>query len=265
MSKKSERKERKVSSLMQLLDELGVKLVPPRTLCIYGPSGIGKSLLASALAGELSIIFEAPVKIYGVEEHYADPKYVELITRIARSMGAKEIDIDYISGPGNYRPQKVIRRLLSIENPTIIIIDSLSALSDSYSVSQLIQHGSITEISPIVARTNPIVRIVSKHVVEVCSKTKSIGIFIAHASGTAGRGKFRGLLDYRPSFASRVLHNTWYTIYIDMVDEKDRLKRQAICVFNRLNNNFEGRRAVFNIADIIPSEVLQELRKIATE
>mgnify|MGYP000377270993 CR=1 FL=1 len=221
--------------ILKLLEELGVNLTTPCTLAIFGPSQVGKSLITLKLASEINNGI-----IYAIEPQYKNPDFYKLVTSIIRGRDVKIERVWSIRG--------LIKKFKSIDKASIIVVDSISALID-YEASRLIEKFGIEDISFLASRLNPLSRIVSQTLNITCNRLNSIGVLIVHATSTAGRGLYRNLIPYKPSFASRCEHYLTYELFINFTNNQD--KRIIQVITSRPNHSIIGKKLEFSLSKVI--------------
>jgi len=245
MTKKSTRKEEAKLCLDVLKEHFDIELIPKRTLCIYGPPAVGKSIFCGLLCGELALKYKCPIEIIAFEQHYQDGEYRKMIEEFIKAKCPDAvINISYVESVYPPALMKFLAGKLKPEAQKIYVIDSLSAYADRLGDYYLTIMGT-DDIRPITARVAPLARILSRKLADACGKSDSIGIVIAHASSTAGTGKIRGVIDFKPSFTQRVAHNLFYMVFLDLGTDGNHY---MTCVINRLNKEAEGRAIVCQIS-----------------
>jgi len=221
--------------ILKLLEELGVNLATPCTLAIFGPSQVGKSLMALRLASEVN-----NGVVYAIEPQYQNPDFYKLATSVIQGRDVRIERAWSIRG--------LIRKLKSIDSASVIVVDSISALID-YEASRLIEKLGVEDVSFLASRLNPLSRIVAQTLNITCNRLNSIGVLIVHATSTAGRGLYRNLIPYRPSFASRCEHYLTYELFVNFTN--DRGKRVIQVVTSRPNHSIIGKRLEFSLSEVI--------------
>ena len=239
-----------------LLAKLGIKLEPGQVMLIYGPPMVGKSSLACIIARYwvksiyqlrmkdmgIEVKEEPNILLIGTELAYQEPSYREFIEGFLR--GTK-YSIEYFDDPVNLFKAMVGTRgglASKLGAGTVIILDSVSALADAHA-SELIAKMETTEPRTIAARVSPLTMFLGYRLRRYAVVTKGIGIVIAHAGSMAGTGKYRGLIDFKPSLAQRCGHHITYELYMEIYEPK-RDYRVIKVVAARQNPEIEGNSAL---------------------
>lgn len=201
-------------------------------MLIYGPSMVGKSLLAWIIAGEYA--GDGVVVVYGSEPHYVDQDYRSLVEKVLAGT------THYI----NYTPYaqdvfKYTAKLYSLwqrirDKKLVLILDSLSMIAQREAKKYYAK--GITESRVIAARVVPLLNALATEIKDIAIQHRALGIIIAHAGSTAGSYKYRGIADLKPSMSMRTAHNVDYILLMQRADGGAELTLVA----NRTKPDTEG-------------------------
>ena len=238
-------------SALKLLKELGIELKPGKTIGIYGPSMVGKSVLATIIASEWAGP-EGNVVIYGVEPHYSDKEYRALIESFIRS---KTKYVNYCKEPEEVFKYMYMVEKRRFEGNVALILDSLSFIA-MHEQAKWVSRG-ITEPRVYQPRVIPLVYTIAGRFKRLVIDKSAVGIMIFHAGSTAGTGKFRGITTYRPSMAMRVAHSLDYLLLLTSEGAGLESPRELTVVASRLTPLIEGRTVKFIFKDgtVVPVEL----------
>jgi hypothetical protein len=232
------KQEKPQSPAIDLLAKLGVSVKEDKTIGIYGPSMVGKSVFATIIAREYAGE-EGSVIIFGTETHYADDDYRQLL----RGFLPKHSYVNVCeSTPKLYEYMGLVKRS-RIEGKVALILDSLSFIAMRETAEWNMK--GVTEPRVIVARVVPVLYTVAAAFKQLVIEKRALGIVIMHAGSMAGAGKYRGLVDYRPSMAGRVAHNLDYLILMEAEGSSLDSPRKLTLVASRLTPLNEGRTVKF--------------------
>jgi ABC-type dipeptide/oligopeptide/nickel transport system ATPase component len=233
---------------IDLLARLGVSVKEAKTIGIYGPSMVGKSVLASIIAREHAGD-EGSVVVFGTEAHYADDDYRQLL----RAFLPKHSYVNVCeSTPKLYEYMGIVKRS-RLEGKVALILDSLSFIAMRETAEWNMR--GISEPRVIVARVAPVLYTVAAAFKQLVVEKRALGIVIMHAGSTAGAGKYRGLVDYRPSMAGRVAHSLDYLVLMEAEGSSLDSPRKLTLVASRLTPLNEGRTARFRFKENRVEEV----------
>jgi len=221
---------------LAVLDALGVRLTPRCTMNIFGLPMVGKSCMALAIARELQERNKMDIFVLAVEPSYGDEEYKRLIGDF---LGSANYRIDYVDTVG-----KILYRIHKVDKPTVIIVDSISALADA--IAETYARRGITEPRVIAGHVAPALRYIARGLKTVCGQTGSIGILISHATSTAGTGNYRGVVPYRPSLSARAGHYLSYEVFMDFHPEKKDLRIMVVTAA-RAFPEIEGNTVTFRL------------------
>ena len=218
---------------LDALKKLGVEAKPRKSIGIYGPSMVGKSILAAMIASEW-VGVNGAVVVFGSEEHYADEDYKSLIESLIKAR------VKYV----NYCPtvQDVFKYMSIVhhrkfEGRLALILDSLSFIA-MREQSKYVAMG-YTEPRTYLPRVIPVLYSIASNFKRLLIEKEALGIVIMHAASTAGT-KFRGLTVYRPSMAMRVAHSLDYLILMNSEGPGLEAPRVLTLIASRLNPLLEG-------------------------
>ena len=213
-----------------------------KNIGIYGSSMVGKSVFAAILAKEF-VGDEGTVIIYGTEEHYSDDDYRGMISGFL----PKNNYINYCGSITDLFRYMNILLHKRIEGKLALILDSLSFIA--MRETGYLNARGIIEPRAVSARVVPLLYSVSSLFKKLVVEKDALGIMIMHASSMAGTGKFRGIVDLKPSMAMRVAHSLDYLLL--MTSEGARLEdpRTITVVASRLNPAIEGQSIKFVFKD----------------
>ena len=241
MSRES-RQEGSRNQCIELLGKLGVSVKEAKTIGIYGPSMVGKSVLASIIAREYAGE-EGTVIVFGTETHYADDDYRQLL----RAFLPKHSYVNVCeSTPKLYEYMGLVKKS-RIEGKVALILDSLSFIAMRETAEWNMR--GVTEPRVIAARVVPVLYTVAAAFKQLVIEKRALGIVIMHAGSTAGAGKYRGLVDYRPSMAGRVAHSLDYLILMESEGSSLDSPRKLTLVASRLTPLNEGRTVRFRFKE----------------
>jgi len=222
------------SKALEVLASIGVNAKEGKSIGIYGASMVGKSVLASIIAKEFAGE-SGTVVIFGTETHYADEDYKNMISQFLPK--SKYINYSrYVDELYHYFD--VVRRK-SFEGRVAMILDSLSFIALQETAEWNMR--GVTEPRVIIARVIPTLNTVATAFKELLVEKHALGIVIMHAGSTAGTGKFRGLVDFRPSMAMRVAHSLDYLLFMESEGYSLNSPRKLTLVQSRLSPLDEGK------------------------
>lgn len=237
-----------------LLGKLGISAREGKTIGVYGPSMVGKTVLAAIIAREY-VGDEGTAVVFGVESHYADEEYREMLKQFL----PKHHYINICeSTPKLYEYMSLVRRT-RLEGRVALILDSLSFIAMRETAEWNMK--GVTESRAIVARVVPLVYTVASAFKQLIVEKRALGIVIMHAGSTAGTGKYRGLVDYRPSMAARVAHSLDYLVLMESEGASLDAPRKLTLVASRLTPIYEGRTVRFRFKDNTVEEVVEAREK----
>ncbi len=237
-----------------LLAKLGVSAREGKTIGIYGPSMVGKSVLSAMVAREYAGDDGSAV-VFGVENHYADEEYREVLKQFL----PKHHYINVCeSTPKLYEYMGLVRKA-RLEGRVALVLDSLSFIAMRETAEWNMR--GVSEPRVIAARVIPVVYTVASAFKQLVVEKRALGIVIMHAGSTAGAGKYRGLVDYRPSMAGRVAHSLDYLILMESEGASLDAPRRLTLVASRLSPINEGRSVRFKFKDRAVEEVEEGERK----
>jgi ABC-type hemin transport system ATPase subunit len=229
---------RKPQSTLELLSRLDVVVKEGKVIGLYGPSLVGKSILAAMIA-QAFVGSDGNVVIFGTENHYADDDYRALIEKFL----PKNHYINFCNSLETLYKYMYIVKKKSFEGKTALILDSLSFIAIRETAKWSVQ--GVTEPRVIVARVVPQLYTVAAAFKDLIIEKHAFGIIVMHASSTAGTGKYRGLVDLRPSMAGRVAHSLDYLLLLTAEGASLNAPRKLTLVMSRLNPLAEGREVKF--------------------
>jgi ABC-type oligopeptide transport system ATPase subunit len=237
MSLAQARKPQQTQTL-ELLSRLDVVVKEGKVIGLYGPSLVGKSVLAAMVARDF-VGSDGNVVIFGTENHYADDDYRALIEKFL----PKNHYINFANThEALYKFMYLVKRK-AFEGRVALILDSLSFIAIRETARWSVQ--GVVEPRVIVARVVPVLYTVAAAFKDLVIEKHALGIMIMHASSMAGTGKFRGLVDLRPSMAGRVAHSLDYLLLLTSEGASLSAPRRLTLVMNRLNPLTEGREVKF--------------------
>jgi len=129
------------------------------------------------------------------------------------------------------------------EGRLCLVLDSLSFIA--IRETALWSMRGVTEPRVIASRVIPTLYTVAGIFKHLVVEKNALGIMIMHAGSTAGAGKYRGLVDYRPSMAGRVAHSLDYLILMESEGPSLDSPRRLTLVASRLTPLNEGRTVRF--------------------
>ena len=228
---------------LDLLRKLGVEAKPKKTIGIYGPSMVGKSVLAAMVAREYAGS-EGYVVVFGVEEHYSDSDYRELIASFVKP----KYYINYCPDLESLFKYMNVVRAKRFEGKLALILDSLSFIAMREAAKWSAR--GVTEPRVLAARVVPALYSVASYFKRLTVEKDALGIVVMHASSTAGMGLYRGLTSLKPSMAMRVAHSLDYLLLL--TGEKGRLDqpRELTLIASRLNPLAEGSKVTFKFQEL---------------
>jgi len=239
---------------LSLLAKIGVSVKEGKTLGIYGPSMVGKSVLAAIVAREY-VGDEGTVAVFGVESHYADEEYREVLKQFL----PKHHYINVCeSTPKLYEYMGLVRRA-RLEGRVALILDSLSYIAMRETAEWNMR--GVNEPRVIAARVIPVIYTVASAFKQLVVEKRALGIVVMHAGSTAGAGKYRGLVDYRPSMAGRVAHSLDYLVLMESEGASLDAPRRLTLVASRLTPIYEGRAVRFRFKGNEIEEVVEAREK----
>jgi len=228
---------------LDLLEELGVEIKPGKVVGIYGPSLVGKSLLAWIIASEF-VGNNGNVVVFGIEPHYQDSdyrklaeSYMQVRTRYINYCASKEDVFKYMRLASKHR----------FEGKVAFILDSLSYIM-MYEQAKYISQG-YSEPRVYVPRVVPVLYSIASLFKRLTLDKDALGLVIMHASSSAGTMKYRGLVDLRPSMAQRVLHSLDYLLLMESEGAKPDAPRKLTLIASRLTPLAEGNTVNFIFKD----------------
>jgi len=235
---------------LSLLARLGVSVKEGKTLGVYGPSMVGKSVLAAVVAREY-VGDEGTAVVFGVEPHYADEEYREVLKQfLPRHHYINVCE----STPKLYEYMSIVRRA-RLEGKVALMLDSLSFIAMRETAEWSMK--GVNEPRVIAARVIPAVYTVASAFKQLVVEKRALGIVVMHAGSTAGAGKYRGLVDYRPSMAARVAHSLDYLVLVESEGASLDAPRKLTLVASRLTPMYEGRAVRFRFKDGSVEEVAE--------
>jgi len=223
---------------IELLTQLGVKLKEGKNVGIYGFSMVGKSTLAAMIARDF-VGEEGTAIVFGTEAHYADEDYRSLISKFL----PKHHFINYCHNVEKLYDYLDLVRRKKFEGRVAMILDSLSFIAIRETAEWNMK--GVTEPRVIVARVVPVLYTVAAAFKQVVIEKNALGIMIMHAGSMAGTGKFRGLVDLRPSMAGRVAHSLDYLLLMESEGPSLDAPRKLTLVMSRLSPFDEGKSVKF--------------------
>jgi len=230
--------EVKVKSSLEVLSKLGISLKEGKTLGIYGLSMIGKSVLAAMIARDF-VGEGGNAVVFGTEAHYSDEDYRGLISKFL----PKNHYINYCHTIEDvYKYYNIVRRK-TFEGKVALILDSLSFIAIRETAEWNMR--GVTDPRVISARVIPTLYTTAAAFKSLIIEKHGIGIMIMHAGSTAGVGKFRGLVDLRPSMAGRVAHSLDYLLLMEAEGPSLDSPRKLTLVASRLTPLDEGKSIKF--------------------
>jgi len=218
--------------VLDQLRRIGVSLVPGKVLLIYGPSMVGKSLLAWIIAREY--VGDGVVVIYGSEPHYADQDYRSLAEKVLTGITHYINYTPYAQDVFKYTAKLYNLRQRIKDKKLVLILDSLSMIAQREAKKYYVK--GITESRVIAARVVPLLNALATEIKDMAIQHRALGIIIAHAGSTAGSYRYRGIADLKPSMSMRTAHNVDYIVL--MQREQDYAK--ITLVANRTKSELEG-------------------------
>jgi hypothetical protein len=240
--------------VLGLLGKLGVSAREGKTIGVYGPSMVGKSVLAAMVAREYAGDEGAAV-VFGVESHYSDEEYREMLKQfLPRHHYINVCE----STPKLYEYMGLVRKA-RLEGRVALILDSLSFIAMRETAEWNMK--GVSEPRVIAARVIPTVYTVASAFKQLVVEKRALGIVVMHAGSMAGAGKYRGLVDYRPSMAGRVAHSLDYLILVESEGASLDAPRRLTLVASRLSPINEGRTVRFRFKGGTVEEVEEGERK----
>ena len=237
-----------------LLGKLGISVREGKTIGVYGPSMVGKSVLAAIIAREY-VGDEGTAIIFGVESHYVDDEYREVLKQFL----PKHHYINVCeTTPRLYEYMSIVRRA-RLEGRVALILDSLSYIAMRETAEWNMK--GVNEPRVIAARVIPTIYTVASAFKQLVVEKRALGIVVMHAGSTAGAGKYRGLVDYRPSMAGRVAHSLDYLMLMESEGASLDAPRRLTLVASRLTPIYEGRSVRFRFKDNTVEEVAEKAEK----
>jgi hypothetical protein len=253
-AEKPESGERAKTPALELLGKLGVSVKEGYNIGLYGPSMVGKSVLAAMVAREY-VGENGVAVVFGTESHYMGEDYREMIERhLPRHRYLNVCD----TTPRLYEYMGLVKRT-RLEGRVALILDSLSFIAMRETAEWNMR--GVSEPRVIAARVIPLVYTVASAFKQLVVEKKALGIVIMHAGSTAGAGKYRGLVDYRPSMAGRVAHSLDYLILMEAEGATLEAPRKLTLVASRLSPVNEGRSIRFKFKDGAVEEVAEAEEK----
>jgi len=234
------KKPEKIDTLT-LLQKIGVSVKEGKNIGIYGPSMIGKSVLA-AMIGRDFVGENGTVIIFGTESHFADEDYRKMISQFLPKNHYINVCL---------KPQDVQRFLELVERKTFegrvaMILDSLSAIAMRMT-SELIARG-VTEPRVFSAHVVPTTGSIANRFKDIVVEKRALGIMIMHAGSMAGAGRYRGLTDLRPVMSRRVAHLLDYELQMTSEGATLLSPRRLMVTASRLTPFDEGREIKFRFS-----------------
>jgi hypothetical protein len=162
------------------------------------------------------------------------------------------------SAPKLYEYMGLVRRN-RIDGKVALILDSLSFIAMRETAEWNMR--GVTEPRVIVARVVPVLYTVAAAFKQLVIEKRALGIVIMHAGSMAGAGKYRGLVDYRPSMAGRVAHSLDYLILMEAEGSSLDSPRKLTLVASRLTPLNEGRSVKFKFRENIVEEIAETKEK----
>jgi len=243
----------RVSSL-DLLAKLDVVVKEGKVIGIYGQSLVGKSILSAMIARDF-VGADGNVVVFGTENHYADDDYRALIEKFL----PKNHYINYCSSLESLYKYMYLVKKRQFEGRVALILDSLSFIAIRETAKLSVQ--GITEPRVIAARVIPQLYTVAAAFKDLVIEKHALGIMIMHASSTAGTGRYRGLVDLRPSMSGRVAHSMDYLLLLTAEGASLSAARKLTLVMSRLSPLSEGKEVRFKFAgDRV--EIVEEGEKV---
>jgi ABC-type hemin transport system ATPase subunit len=241
-------------SSLDLLAKLDVIVKEGKVIGIYGQSLVGKSVLAAMIARDF-VGADGNVVVFGTENHYADDDYRTLIEKFL----PKNHYINFCNSiEALYRYMALVKKK-SFEGKIALILDSLSFIAIRETAKWSVQ--GVTEPRVIAARVIPQLYTVAAAFKDLVIEKHALGIMIMHASSTAGTGRYRGLVDLRPSMAGRVAHSMDYLLLLTAEGASINAPRRLTLVMSRLSPLSEGKEVRFKFAgDRV--EIVEEGEKV---
>ena len=237
---------------LPILSGLGVNLKEGKTLGIYGLSMVGKSVLSSMIAREF-VGDNGTAIVFGTEAHYSDEDYRGLISKFL----PKSNYINYCHTLEDiYKYMNLVRRK-QFDGRVALILDSLSFIAIRESAEWNLR--GVTEPRVISARVIPTLYTVAAAFKNLVVEKHGLGIMVMHAASTAGTGKFRGLVDLRPSMAGRVAHSLDYLILMESEGCSLDSPRKLTLVASRLSPLDEGKSVKFKFSGATV-ELIEEVK-----
>jgi len=236
MAKKSE----KIDTLT-LLQKIGVSVKEGKNIGIYGPSMIGKSVLA-AMIGRDFVGENGTVIIFGTESHFADEDYRKMISQFLPKNHYINVCVKL---EDVYKYLALVEKF-KFEGRVAMILDSLSVIA--MRLTSELQMRGITETRVITSKVVPALYTVAEAFKQMVIEKRALGIMIMHAGSMAGAGKYRGLTDLRPSMAGRVAHSLDYLILMTSEGASLSSPRRLMLVASRLSPLDEGREIKFRFS-----------------
>jgi len=234
-----------LSGVEALLQTLGIDLQPKQVVLIYGQPMVGKSVLSALIAKWWALKRDSNVVIVGLETAYGEEDYVNFISKFLE--GAKFNILMYDDVQKAVSVLSTGRYISAVHGAGVVVIDSVSALADAIA-GQVVEKTGSLEPRVIAARVSPILRLIVRALRDVVVRRGGLGIVVAHAGSTAGTSKYRGIVDWRPSLATRCAHYISYELLLEIY-EKKRDYRRVTVVAARNRPWIEGNSTLFRFRE----------------
>jgi stage V sporulation protein SpoVS len=235
---------------LELLGKLGVSARDGCNIGLYGPSMVGKSVFAAMIAREY-VGDSGVAVVFGTEVHYVNEEYREVIERfLPRHRYVNVCD----TTPRLYEYMGLVRRA-RLEGRVALILDSLSFIAMRETAEWHMR--GVSEPRVIAARVIPLIYTVASAFKQLVAEKRALGVVVMHAGSMAGAGKYRGLVDYRPSMAGRVAHSLDYLVLMESEGATLEAPRRLTLVASRLSPVYEGRSVRFKFKEDGVEEVVE--------
>ena len=231
-----------------LFSRLGVSLSPPKVIVLYGEPMVGKSVLSVMLAGRLASSMNRRVGLIYTEPVWEDPEYQSFVVNATNA----KFDLVRLADWRHFNS------IVAGFRDRVIVFDSISALITDI-VSRFTMSG--WDLRAVTPRVHQIVVTLVHYLRAVVNSSKTVAVIVAHASSTAGTGRYRGVTDSRPSFTRRVLHECDVELEL-RIDPENKDVRVLTVVANRINPFSDGKSVYFRFIKGDVEEVPEEGLKV---
>ena len=234
--------------VIEMFNELGVSLNPPKMLVVYGEPMAGKTVLSVMLASKLADTMNRKVGVIYTEPVWEDGEYQSFVMNVT---GAK---FDAVK----LADWRHFNSIVSSFRDRVIVFDSISAL-----ITDIVSRFTFAgwDLRAVTPRVHQIVITLTHFMRAVVNNSRTVAVIVAHSSSTAGVGRYRGITDNRPAFAKRILHECDAELEL-RVDSDNKDVRVLTVIANRVNPFSEGRSVAFRFVKGNVEPVGEEMLKV---